>query len=306
MMAPFVKFADPLLQWRVLVRSEGKPSSGARLLLRRHSMTDFSNVSKFNHFRRSILKYVDMYRGSDRVASAGQRHNWPVQCDDFFVAAVVNRCPGLTHAVPSPQPVSKFGLFATRLGRGGRESRACHADSAHCPQVPTWCAQRNSTPTWPTATPRSSAASVIVPHRPHDHRRDRRSTRRRPARADPARRHRLAAIPARSTRPKHNPSFGSPATTTKPDLVPRTRRAPSALQNKRGSTPSNAFGDPIGIPHAVLDGLAQRYRTPRRASRPSPRIVGQSPPRGARAMRHMLSNCVPATTCPHSAPEPPP
>lgn len=30
----------------------------------------------------------------------------------------------------------------------------------------------------------------------------------RPARVDPARRHRLAAIPARSTRPTHNPSFG--------------------------------------------------------------------------------------------------
>ena len=40
------------------------------------------------------------------------------------------------------------------------ECRACHADSASCPHVPTWCAQRASTPTWPTATPRSSAASV--------------------------------------------------------------------------------------------------------------------------------------------------
>ena len=26
--------------------------------------------------------------------------------------------------------------------------------------MPTWCAQRASTPTWPTAMPRSSAASV--------------------------------------------------------------------------------------------------------------------------------------------------
>ena len=41
-------------------------------------MADSSNTARFNHFRHTMLKYVDMYRGSDRVASAGQRHNWPV------------------------------------------------------------------------------------------------------------------------------------------------------------------------------------------------------------------------------------
>ena len=117
MTTPFVKARESPMRWRVLIRSERKPAADSRLPLRRDPMADFSNTSRFNHFRLAMLKYVDMYRCSDRVASAGQRHNWPVQRDDFFVAAAVNRCPGLTHAVPSPQPVSKFGVFATRLGR---------------------------------------------------------------------------------------------------------------------------------------------------------------------------------------------
>ena len=143
--------------------------------------------------------------------------------------------------------------------------------------MPTWCAQRASTPTWPTATPRSSAASVTGPHRPHNGRRDRRSTRRRPARADPSRRNRLAAIPARSTRPTHNPSLRiRPATTTKPDLVPNEARPECASEQTRFDAEQR-----IGIPHAALDGLAQRHRTrpPRRAPQPTNRRPTASAPR---------------------------
>jgi hypothetical protein len=65
-------------------------------------------------------------------------------------------------------------------------------------------------------------------------------------------------------------------------------RAPSALHNKTRFDAEQRIGDRIGIPHAVLDGLAQRYRT--RPPRLSPRIVGRPPPRRARAVRRMLSN----------------
>ena len=95
-----------------------------------------------------------------------------------------------------------------------------------------------------------------------------------------------------------------PADNEVPDLLPRTRRAPSALQNKRGSTPSNALATASEASHTP-PWTASRSATERarRASRPSPRIVGRPPPRRTRAMRRMLSNCVPATTGSHSAPQ---
>jgi hypothetical protein len=105
---------------------------------------------------------------------------------------------------------------------------------------------------------------------------NRRSTRRRPARADPSRRNRLAAIPARSTRPTHNPSLRiRPATTTKPDLVPNEARPECASEQTQFDAEQR-----IGIPHAALDGLAQRHRTrpPRLAPQPTNRRPTASAP----------------------------
>ena len=47
-----------------------------------------------------------------------------------------------------------------------------------------------------------------------------------------------------------------PATTTKPDLVPNEARPECASEQTRFDAEQR-----IGIPHAALDGLAQRHRT---------------------------------------------
>jgi len=100
-------------------------------------------------------------------------------------------------------------------------------------------------------------------------------------------------------------SSDSPESTTKPDLLPRTRRTPSALQNKRGSTPSNALATASASHTPPWTASRSATERVRRASRPSPRIVGRPLSRAGRApCAACLSNCVPATTCSHSAPGP--
>ena len=95
-----------------------------------------------------------------------------------------------------------------------------------------------------------------------------------------------------------------PADNEVPDLLPRRRRAPSALQNKRGSTPSNALATASASHTPPWTASRSATERARRTSRPSPRIVGRLPPRRARTMRRMLSNCVPTNTCSHSTPGP--
>ena len=106
--------------------------------------------------------------------------------------------------------------------------------------------------------------------RPHDGRRDRRSTPRRPARADPARRHPLAAIPARSTRPTRNPSLRTRQRPQRSLISSLEQGAPpSALQNKRGSAPSNALATTSASHTPPWTASRSATERARRASRPA-------------------------------------
>jgi 3'-phosphoadenosine 5'-phosphosulfate sulfotransferase (PAPS reductase)/FAD synthetase len=116
-------------------------------------------------------------------------------------------------------------------------------------------------------------------HRPHDGRRDRRSTQRRPARADSARRHRLAAIPTRSTLPARDPSLrirqrrqrnlisflerGAPRVRVRTNAVRRraTHWRPHRHPTRRPGRPRAAPPNAPAAPHAPAhESSADRLR----------------------------------------------
>jgi hypothetical protein len=112
--------------------------------------------------------------------------------------------------------------------------------------------------------------------------------RRWPARVDPARRHRSAAIAARSTGPTHNPTLRIRQRRQRsPISSPRATGAPSALQNKRGSTSSNALAS-----HTPPWTASRSHRTrpPRLTPEPTNRWPTASAP-GPRHAPHVVELC---------------
>jgi hypothetical protein len=78
-------------------------------------------------------------------------------------------------------------------------------------------------------------------------------------RNDPARRHRLAAIAARSTRPARNLSLRiRPRRQRSLISSPSSEARPECASEQTRFDAQQRIGDCIGIPHAALDGFAQR------------------------------------------------
>ena len=92
---------------------------------------------------------------------------------------------------------------------------------------------------------------------------------------------RTQALDTAHTQPQ---SSDSPATTTKPDLLPRTRARTECTSEQTRFDAEQRIGDRIGIPHAALDGLAQRHRT--RPPRLTPQPTNRRPTASAPGPRH--------------------
>ena len=195
---------------------------------------------------------------------------------------------------PSPATSAPRCTCRSRHRWPATDLRRSPSSSTRARQEPSSTSPR----TWPgSPAPTDRLHARQAPHRP---RRTRHTTHRNRLLRNIFRPPASGVFSGMTIRIAHGPN----RPTTKPDLLPRTRRAPSALQNKRGSTPSNALATASASHTPPWTASRSATERARRASRPSPRIVGRPPPRRARAMRRMLSNCVPATTCSHSAPGP--